>query len=127
MLFIPLIFMNLFTFNNAIRQLTEEVEDATMTKLKQTADVIDARLEGLNHIAAQLPRDQHIRSFLYAQNINKMSEYDFYLMIKALSDYRATNTFIDNIYILKILISLLVQMVNMIFLLFLARCLATIR
>lgn len=99
MLFIPLIFMNLFTFNNAIRQLTEEVEDATMTKLKQTADVIDARLEGLNHIAAQLPRDQHIRSFLYAQNINKMSEYDFYLMIKALSDYRATNTFIDNIYI----------------------------
>ena len=96
---IPIIFMVSFTFNNVIKELTKGVENATITKLEQAMDIIDMRLEGLNHIAAQLPRDQNVTKFLYAQDISKLSEYEFYLMVKALRNYRATNVFIDNIYI----------------------------
>lgn len=96
---IPILFLGIFIYTNILNVISRQVEDSMLTNLSGAKDVIDLRLNGINHIALQLPFSQNIMPSLFSQNLDNMSDYNFHLLMGQLKDFRATNNFVGNIYI----------------------------
>lgn len=98
-LIIPLLLTWTFVHNNVLNSLSTEIINSTMDNIIRAKDTIDINLQGLNYIAARVPKNQNIAPMVYTQNVNNLSQYQFYLLIRELKNYRASNAFIDNIFV----------------------------
>jgi hypothetical protein len=57
------------------------------------------RLQELNYVTVQLSQNQTVIPLLYAKDLNSLTEYQFYTLVRELKNYRATNGFIENVSI----------------------------
>lgn len=96
---IPMLFLGIFIYFNIVSVISHQVEESMLTNLSEVKDVVDIRLSGINHIGIQLPFSQNILPSLFSQNLDNMSDYNFHLLMGQLKDFRATNNFVENIYI----------------------------
>lgn len=96
---VPSVILGLLIYRNILTAFSREVEHSLVTNLSQVSDVVNLRLEGLGHIAFQLPMNQNIEPILSSQNNEDFSEYEYHQLINQLRDYSITSTYIDNIYI----------------------------
>ncbi len=98
-LIIPLCLIGLFSSRRLVQELYKETKNSTMANLSQVMDTLDMRLKALDYTTVQLSQNKSIIPMLYNKDINSLSEYQFYKIISELKNYRATNGFIDNIFI----------------------------
>lgn len=96
---IPLLLTWTFVHNNVLDSLSTEITNSTIDNIIRAKDTIDINLQGINHIAARVPKNQNIIPMLYTQDANNLSQYQFYLLMRELKNYRASNAFMDNIFV----------------------------
>lgn len=98
-LVIPLGLTGVFSSRGLVQSLSEAAKNSTLNNLSQVMDTLDMRLKALDYITVQLSQNQSIIPMLYNKDINNLSEYQFYKLVNELKNYRATNGFIENIFI----------------------------
>lgn len=96
---IPLLLTGAFMHNNLLKSLLDETINSTINNIIQTRDIVDLQLQSLNYIAVQFPENKNIAPLIYSRNVSNLSEYQFYLLVRELKNYRASNAFLENIFV----------------------------
>ncbi|MFS0871525.1 helix-turn-helix domain-containing protein [Paenibacillus xylanilyticus] len=92
-LLIPLAFMTVFIYENAVKTLRTEIESSRLAQLSQTKVTIDSRMKELSEIASRISYDNRLSSYRVT-NTQTSPE-----AIRALDQYKATSSMIDEIYL----------------------------
>ena len=92
-LLIPLVFMTVFIYENAVTTLRTEIESSRLAQLSQTKVTIDSRMKELSEIASRISYDNRLSSYRVT-NTQTSPE-----AIRALDQYKATSSMIDEIYL----------------------------
>ncbi|MET3940887.1 two-component system response regulator YesN [Paenibacillus sp. PvP094] len=92
-LLIPLVFMTVFLYENAVKTLRTEIESSRLAQLSQTNVTIDSRMKELSEIASRISYDNRLSSYRVT-NTQTSPE-----AIRALDQYKATSSMIDEIYL----------------------------
>ncbi|MCM3782425.1 helix-turn-helix domain-containing protein [Neobacillus mesonae] len=92
-LLIPLVFMTVFIYENAVQTLRTEIESSRLSQLSQTKVTIDGRMKELSEIASRISYDDRLSSY---QVTNPYTSPE---AIRALDQYKATSSMIDEIYL----------------------------
>ncbi|GGF91744.1 helix-turn-helix domain-containing protein [Paenibacillus aceti] len=92
-LIIPLVFMSVLIYKNAITSLQTEIEQSRLAQLTQAKVVIDGRMKELNEIATRISYDRRLTYYQVHDPIYSSES------IQALDQYRATSSIIGEIYL----------------------------
>ncbi|MFU1798439.1 helix-turn-helix domain-containing protein [Paenibacillus azoreducens] len=92
-LLIPLVFMTIFIYKNAVTSLRTEIEQSRLAQLTQAKVVIDGRMKELSEIATRISYDKRLASYQVHDPISSRES------IQALDQYKATSSIIGEIYL----------------------------
>lgn len=92
-LLIPLIFMTVLIYRNAVTSLRMEIEQSRLAQLTQANVVIDGRMKELGEIATRISYDRRLTNYQVHDPVTSRES------IQALDQYKATSSIIGEIYL----------------------------
>lgn len=92
-LLIPLVFMTVLIYKNAVTSLRTEIEQSRLAQLTQAKVVIDGRIKELSDIATRISYDKRLAKYQVHDPITNSES------IQALDQYKATSSMIGEIYL----------------------------
>jgi len=92
-LLIPLIFMTVLIYKNAVTNLRTEIEQSRLAQLTQAKVVIDGRMKELSEIATRISYDNRLTNYEVHNSVTNRES------IQALDQYKATSAIMDEIYL----------------------------
>ena len=98
-LLIPFFVVGIFIYRNFNETLYKEVESTTLASTKQTIDNINMRIKEFRNITLQISKNSEIEPSLFMQNINRLTEFEFYKIIGQIKNIKLLNAYIDNTYV----------------------------
>ncbi|MBB3113386.1 AraC-like DNA-binding protein [Paenibacillus phyllosphaerae] len=92
-LLIPLLFLTLFVYRNAVTNLRSEIEQSSLAQLTQAKVIIDGRMKELGEIASRISYDERLTPYRVHDPITSGEA------IQALDQYKATSSIIGELYL----------------------------
>ncbi|HBM81175.1 MAG: helix-turn-helix domain-containing protein [Clostridiales bacterium] len=96
---IPLFLLGIWINKSLFRSLTNEVQQGVLTSLSQTMDLVDMRFSELKHLAEEVPQNPSILPLFLPDRTATMLPYKYYEIGREFDNYKATNSFIDEIFV----------------------------
>ncbi|NBD26535.1 helix-turn-helix domain-containing protein [Paenibacillus glycinis] len=92
-LLIPLVFLTVFIYHNAVTNLRTEIEQSRLAQLTQAKVIVDGRMKELGEIASRISYDKRLTPYRVHDPIYSGEA------ITALDQYKATSSIIGEIYL----------------------------
>ena len=98
-LIIPLLLLGVFVFNYFTNTMKSEIMGSELKKIEHVNSISDMYITAMRYIGTSVVSNQNMKSYIFDSNFEKLHPMDFRVIADELKGYKATNSFVDNVYI----------------------------